>query len=214
MLLFRYGHQLPDDDAGREELKELLLLCSLHPTHPVERMHGEIEVWAPWMSKQEGEGMVSNVVRLPVQWRMANKVTLGKRLNLADNERTRAKAWSIMPVDVSEEELKERRRERERIRKALKRREERAKPRKIYEGEGATKNEPWKALGISRRTYYRWKEAGKLRGTSASAMMFRSIAPDTPVPPGEGDRQQGIQPEEAVEEQRDMSATEKETDHA
>ena len=105
-----------------------------------------------------------------------------KRLNLTDYERTRAKAYSIMPVDVSEEELIERRRERERIRKALKRREERAKPRRIYEREAATRTQPWKALGISRRTYYRRLEAGEPRGTSPSAMKLRSLAPDTPVP--------------------------------
>lgn len=54
VLRNRYGHQLPDDDAGREELFELLLINSLHPTHPVERMQQEIEVWAPWLSEQEG----------------------------------------------------------------------------------------------------------------------------------------------------------------
>ena len=191
VLRLRYGNILPDDDAGREELFELLLLQSLHPTHPEERMRGEIAVWAPWMSEQEGQGMVNNVVRLPVRWRMANKVTLGERLNLMDSERTRAKAFSIMPVDVSEEELKERARELDRMRKALKRREERAKPRRIYESEGAAKTEPWKALGISRRTYYRRKEAGQLRGTSASAVLLRLVAPDTPVPPAPVERQQG-----------------------
>ena len=43
VLRLRYGHTLPDDDAGREDLFELLLLHSMHPTHPVERMGREIE---------------------------------------------------------------------------------------------------------------------------------------------------------------------------
>jgi hypothetical protein len=47
------GCRLPDDDAGREDLGELLLLHSLHPTHPREHMQNEIELSASWMSEEE-----------------------------------------------------------------------------------------------------------------------------------------------------------------
>lgn len=195
----RYGYQLPDDDAGREELRELLLLCSLHPTHPIDRMRSEIEVWAPWMPDEEGLEMINNVVRLPVRWRMANKVELGKRLNLTDYERRITGATSIMPVDMSEAELKERSLERERERKRQKRRMEKMKPRRIYESESASKNKPWAALGISRATYYRYLENGKLpRETSVSATMLRPLprvtlvsargADRSPPPKGGGER--------------------------
>ena len=115
--------------------------------------------------------MIDNVVKLPVPWRMSNKVEMGRRLNLTDHERTITKAFSIMPVDVSAAELKERRLEAERERKRQKRRSEKMKPRRIYENESAARTKPWAALGISRATYYRQLENGKLdRETGLSAL--------------------------------------------
>ena len=150
-------------------------------------------------------GMVDNVVRLPVRSRMAGKVALGKRLNLTDWERGTARAFSIMPVDVSEEELRERAKERDRLRKTIKRREERIKLRRIYEGEAASRTEPWKALGISRATYYRRRVSGDLRETSLSAMILRAITPDTLVSGCGADR--SSPPKEGTNERTDSNTT-------
>ncbi len=194
MFLHRYGYRLPDDDAGRAELDELLRLNSLHPTNPFEQMQREIEVWAPWMSDEEGQQMIDNVVKLPVPWRMSNKVELGRRLNLTDHERTITKAFSIMPVDVSEAELKERRLEAERERKRQKRRTEKMKPRRIYENESAARSKPWEALGLSRATYYRKLSAGTLkRETCVSAAILKLLAQDRLVSLRAGRSQQGNQ---------------------
>jgi hypothetical protein len=59
------GSTLPDDDAGRDYLRELLLPISVGPYEavrrpgkielwgPTDRMRREIELWAPWMQKDE-----------------------------------------------------------------------------------------------------------------------------------------------------------------
>jgi hypothetical protein len=53
LLRHRYGPTLPDDDAGRDDLFELLLPVSLRPQSPSLVMRNVIETWAPWMT---GEG--------------------------------------------------------------------------------------------------------------------------------------------------------------
>jgi hypothetical protein len=51
LLRDRNGPILPDDDAGREYLVELLLPISVGP-HPAIQMPNAIEVWAPWMQQK------------------------------------------------------------------------------------------------------------------------------------------------------------------
>jgi hypothetical protein len=180
VLRDRYGHELPDDDAGREDLYELLLLHSLHPTHPVERMEREIELLAPWLSEQEGQEMMSNVIKLDKGRRWALTRTQGERLRLRNEERERAKAFSMPPVDRTPEELAELARERRTWRRKAKRRHKGVTPRALYERNALAKTEPWKAMGISKRTWYR---RGLHRGTSV--VLPKVFSERTrPVPPG------------------------------
>ena len=48
LLRDRWGHELPDDDAGYSDLKDLLYPISLGPDAE-KRMRNEIELVAPWM---------------------------------------------------------------------------------------------------------------------------------------------------------------------
>jgi hypothetical protein len=68
LLLDRCGSILPDDDAGREYLRELLLPISLGPNEavkrarvelwgPTDRMRREIELRAPWMNEDEARDL-------------------------------------------------------------------------------------------------------------------------------------------------------------
>jgi len=185
VLLLRYGGPLPDDDAGREEGHELLLLQSLHPTHPVERMRGEIKVWLPWMQGEEGERVIDNILVLPLPRRWSTRKELGERMRLTDRERTAAKAWSILPVDITEEELKERAKERARWRRKERQRDQGVKPRIIWQQQNPeAKTEPWKALGVSRATFYRRKAAGLLASeTGHVAVILLLSTPTAPVSP-------------------------------
>jgi hypothetical protein len=181
VLRRRYGDTLPDDDAGRDDLHELLLLNSLHPTHPVEQMWCEIEVWAPWMSEEEGSEMIDNVLKLPVQRRWRNKKALGERLRLTLVERQRAKAHSIHPVGLTEEEMKERAKQHAKWIRMAKRRVKGATPRQEWlERNPTARKAPWKALGISKATYYRRVAAGTLdRETGSVAEIINITCNDT-----------------------------------
>src|SRR5262249_43971978 len=72
------GPILPDDDAGREYLSELLLPISIGPHEasqsssgvriwgPTDRMRHEIEVWAPWMPEDEARELRIEINAMPV----------------------------------------------------------------------------------------------------------------------------------------------------
>ena len=73
----RYGRELPDDDAGRETLFDLLVVASLARVDPAKKMTNVVELQAPWLDG-EAETMIGNVERMPVseRWRIAR--TLGE----------------------------------------------------------------------------------------------------------------------------------------
>jgi len=93
------GSVLPDDDAGREYLVELLLPISLSPYEairrsgavgiwgPTDRMRHEIECWAPWMSEDEARELRLEINSMPVWQRKPKPRTLGERLNVPYAER-------------------------------------------------------------------------------------------------------------------------------
>jgi hypothetical protein len=57
----RYGSRvLPDDDAGRSDLFELLWVISLGE-RPAAKMQNTIETAAPWLSAEEAESMVAHI---------------------------------------------------------------------------------------------------------------------------------------------------------
>ena len=63
LVLFRdrWGYQLPDDEAGRGDLWELVTNVSLAARDPEKKMRHAIEVWAPWMDADEAERYVKLV---------------------------------------------------------------------------------------------------------------------------------------------------------
>jgi hypothetical protein len=64
VVRWRYGHPVPDDDAGREDLRELLLPISLGP-EAGRKMENAIEVWAPWMNAVEAGQLMDEINRTP-----------------------------------------------------------------------------------------------------------------------------------------------------
>jgi hypothetical protein len=171
----RYGPTVPDDDAGREDLRELLLPISVSANADL-KMPNTVEVWAPWMQQQEVVALVDDINRTPRQQRMPTARQLGKRLRVTNGERERLKLWTIAASDLTAQEVLAWRRAKAGARKRRLRQSRGSKPRAEYEATSANRTKPWLALGISRRTwYYR-------RCTSPSAVRLRSAA-DTPVQP-------------------------------
>ena len=154
----RYGTELPDDDAGRDSLFDLLCIASLAIVDPVRKMANLIEVQAPWVSDTDCTAMVDAVNRAPVpeRWRIAK--TLGHRHRITNLERERLKLWMIAPCDMRSEELAEQRRAKDKLRKRRKRLEQKCLTQKAYLAQFANsinQTKPWEADGISKATWYR-----------------------------------------------------------
>jgi len=154
LLHHRCGPTLPDDDAGREYLYELLVPISLGP-HADLKMPNAIEVWAPWMSKDEAEGTIDQIKLIPIWNRKPTARELGDRLRLTNLERERLRLWTIAPYDLNEQERLEQRRAKKRTRMRELRQLRGAKPR----AESLSRTKPWLTLGISRRTWERRRVA-------------------------------------------------------
>jgi hypothetical protein len=162
LLRDRCGPVLPDDDAGREYLKELLLPISLGPNEavelwgPTDRMRCAIEVWAPWMSEDEALELRLEINAMPRWERWPSQRTLGERLNVTYAEREKLRLWGIDPCDVTEAGMALLRKRKKRQRDRERRRSQGAKPRADYlANHRLSKEKPWMKEGISRATYYR-----------------------------------------------------------
>jgi hypothetical protein len=147
----RYGVTLPDDDAGREDLEIALnhLACLAHPRGHIVNW---IEVWAPWLTAREQAEMVPPILANPQRWKAD---ALAWRLRLSMEQRTMLGITTIGAFDMNKGARTKRRKQRDRERKAAKRRAKGMKPRKVYEGQSISRQKPWEAEGISRRTWYR-----------------------------------------------------------
>ena len=86
VLRNHYGHTLPDDDAGREDLFELLLIASLGPEGE-RKMANAIEVNAPWMGADEASQLTDQINRIPTYLRKRTARELGNRLRVTNHER-------------------------------------------------------------------------------------------------------------------------------
>jgi hypothetical protein len=151
----RYGHTLPDDDAGRDDLFELLLCTSLRPDSASRVMRNVIEIYAPWMTEQEAEGFIQQVERIPPKLRRRKAEYLGQRFNLTNGQRERLAIRTIRPCDLTDEQLKDRRKARRNERMKRKRLREGRKNRADYLTSSLSRTKPWLKEGISRRTWER-----------------------------------------------------------
>jgi hypothetical protein len=114
LLQDRNGSVLPNDDAGREYLRELLLPISLGPHEavkrsraieiwgPTDRMRHEIEQWAPWMQEDETQELLDQIDQMPTWERKPKAKTLGGRLLVLYGERARLQLKTIGCCDMTE----------------------------------------------------------------------------------------------------------------
>jgi hypothetical protein len=156
----RYGYVLPDDDAGREHLHDLLCIASLAATDPAKRMANVIENFAEQIiGADELEAITGIVNRTPFQERWHIAKTLGERHRVTNAEREQLKLWNISPCDMSAEDLAEQRKAKDRARKKLYRQKLREKQGKSSRAEclanSLSKTKPWVAANVSRATWYR-----------------------------------------------------------
>ena len=163
----RYGVRgLPDDDAGRGDLFELVLVTSLAPAAAEKKGLCIIELWAPWMPRGEAEALVNHVWSLDLYERTPTARTLGNRLRVTNAEREQLRLWTIKPFDMTDEQLLEQSKARDRARRERKRRDAGVTSRAAYLSELKAKPKPWLAEGISRRTWFRRKPRSVALGSS------------------------------------------------
>lgn len=160
----RYGHVLPDDDAGRDDLEVAVnhLACLPHPQKPIEHW---IEIWAPWLTVKERNVIVAGALLCPTRWKAD---ALAWRLRLTAADRTTLGITTIGAIDENKSARKKRRKVQARRRMAKHRKANGAVSRKTYEEQSVEQTMPWIGEGISRRTWYR-RRALALRGTSPCA---------------------------------------------
>ena len=151
LLRARCGHTLPDDDAGREYLWELLLPVSLAPEEHERKMANAIQTWAPWMKMEEATEMSDQIKRLRFYPRTSTPREIGKRLRVTREEWVRLKLKTILPFDMTDEEIAEFRKAKKRARDLRRRRAAGSKP---HAGSLA-RLKPWKAESISHATWFR-----------------------------------------------------------
>jgi hypothetical protein len=205
----RYGHTLPDDDAGRGDLWLVVTTVSLASNNPKEKMRHVIDLWAPWMSEEERDRYIEHVWGLDKYPRTLTNREIGERLGLTNAEREQLKLWRFLPIDKSDAELAQLAKDRERARRASRRRQRGVRTREQYRAELAARPKPWEAEGVTRRTWERRRKK-----------MSQRVAPDLKLvshgesetiltevrhylaTAGEAESQKGLQDREAAEKPR------------
>jgi hypothetical protein len=190
LLRARCGHTLPDDDAGREYLWDLLLPVSLSPEAEC-RLRNTIETWAPWMDVKERFELVAQIERTPAYVRKVKPRTLGERLRVTAEERERLKLWTIIPFDLTAKELADQREAKKRARDRRRRRDAGSKPRTDYEAASINRAKPWLALGISRATWYRRRETSPRQVNLLISRAHTCLTEKTARPQGVGAQERG-----------------------
>lgn len=150
----RYGPVLPDDDAGRADLNDMLCVISTAAVAANSKMANAIETLAPWMPRDEAEAAIDYINRMPMPARNLSRFELGKRQMVTNEIRERLGLRQIWPVDMTTDQMMERRKVRRRANQRRYRLKKGAKPRTQYEGKSIAKAKPWVAEGICRRTWY------------------------------------------------------------
>ena len=147
-MLFRhrYGWQLPNDDAGRADLRIMLDHLALRGEDHARR---GAELWAPWMPVDELDDMIDDVG----EGRFWGPFALGQALRLTNDERMRLDIRTFRPVDRTKKQLEQDCRERHAKAQAARRAKAGAKPRAM----SAERTQPWKTEAMSRAKWYRLK---------------------------------------------------------
>lgn len=147
----RYGMTLPDDDAGRDDIRLAMDHLASLP-HPARAMTRWLETWAPWLTLAEHRQTIADGIAQQRHWKAD---ALAWRLRLTKEERRMLGITTIGAIDEGKAARTKRRKDRDRERKQAKRRAAGAVPRHQYEAGSAQAAKPWIAEGISRATWYR-----------------------------------------------------------
>lgn len=161
------GRQLPNDDAGRADVRIMLHHLARRSGYPVQRITDWLDARAPWFVGEERAALVAAAIENPLRWRAD---TLGKVLNLTSEVRTMLRIRTVGPIDSTAAERAATRRTGAIARKRDERRAAGIGPRKNGKHQNSINAlEPWKAEGICRATWFR-RRARARNATSNGAV--------------------------------------------
>ena len=118
--------------------------------------------WAPWCGPDEIADVIRRIAANPQKWK-ADPLAHRLGFYMTNKLRTASRLTTIGDIDVGKAGREQRRAANSSTRSETRRREGGARPRSEWLLENnADQTEPWAAMGISRRTYYRRKANGLL----------------------------------------------------
>jgi hypothetical protein len=165
LFLDRYGSKvLPDDDAGRHDLRLWLDHAAQLGVHYIT---GQAWSLAPWLT----EGDLDDVIAQAGRGKHWTADDLGNELNLTDAERTRLDIRTIAPVDRTKAQRMKRSKKRRATAEAQRRATAGAKPHALSEA----RRKPWLALGISESTYRRRKRQTDSADSNSCPIILESV---------------------------------------
>jgi hypothetical protein len=160
----RYGHRLPDDDAGRDDAEVMAHHLAMLSGDPRQHITDWMRRWAPWLTLVDLDALQARAIVQTKRW---SADQLAWRLRLTEAERIAYRITTIGAIDLSNAERTKRRHQRNIEAKRTARRTKGAMSRAEYEAKALSRAKPWIAEGISRRTWYR------RRGTSPGTAILR-----------------------------------------
>lgn len=157
------GDLIPDDDAGRGDIRIMVHTLGRR-SDPLQRVTAWLARRAPWFAGEDRDRLIDAAMENPLRWRAD---TLGRMLGLTTADRDALKIRSIGPIDSTAAERKEARRLASIERKRLQRRAAGKPLRRNIHRNSIAKRAPWKAAGMSERTW--WRRRARKRNGSATA---------------------------------------------
>jgi hypothetical protein len=165
------GLRLPDDDAGRGDLKELLFAHASSPRCTQAHLRKIADDWAaPEFDEISIDKLINAVLGTPLRYRRRKAETIGKSIRLRFEERELLGIRTIRCIDKTQAEIKAIRHERKMDWQRANRREEGVMSRAAYLASFANsinETKPWLALDMSKASWYRkGKPTGPLKAAA------------------------------------------------
>ena len=88
-----------------ERTCSILCVTSLALKAPAEKMAHTIETLAPWLKPDEARDMIDHIQSTPIFERTRTARHLGDNMRLLNTEREALRLWTMLPVDMTDEEL-------------------------------------------------------------------------------------------------------------
>jgi hypothetical protein len=152
-----HGAALPDDDAGRGDLEELLFAHATSPRCDEAQLRSIADYWAsPDVDTTTIDRLIEKVLATPLRLRRRRAETVGKSLLLRFEERERLGVRTIRSTDKTADEIKLIRLRRKTDWQTAQRRQRGVVSRAVYlAANSINRTKPWLALGMSKATWYR-----------------------------------------------------------